>query len=179
MAWTAPFTAVASTVLTAAQLNTNLRDNLNQTGPALVTAAGQILVSTAANAMAARTLAQASTLTSDTTTSTTYTANLASTSGPAVTATTGTQALVCIYASCSNSGTAAALMAWAVSGATTAAASDDSSIGSSGTASTGTRSSGIFLQTGLTAGSNTFTANYRVGSGTGTYVSRRIVVIPL
>ncbi len=176
MAWTAPFTAVASTVLTAAQLNTNLRDNLNQTGPALVSAAGQILVSTAANAMAARTPAETVVATQETTTSTTY-ADL-TTPGPAVTATTGTKALVAIYCSASNSGAAAALMSYGVTGASTIPPSNDpESIGVAGTQ--GSRQSGIFLKTGLTAGSNTFTAKYRVGAGTGTYLDRRLLVIPL
>ena len=54
MAWSAPMTAVSGSVLTAAQFNTYVRDNLNETAPAKATAAGQIFVSTAANAIAAR-----------------------------------------------------------------------------------------------------------------------------
>ncbi len=50
MAWTAPITFTSGSVLTAAQLNTYLRDNLNETAPAKFTAAGQLFVSTAANA---------------------------------------------------------------------------------------------------------------------------------
>ena len=34
MAWTAPMTAVSGSVLTAAQWNTNVRDNLLETAPA-------------------------------------------------------------------------------------------------------------------------------------------------
>jgi hypothetical protein len=37
----------------------------------------------------------------------------------------------------------------------------------------------VALHTDLTPGSNTFTAKYRVASGTGTFLSRRIVVFPL
>ncbi len=36
-----------------------------------------------------------------------------------------------------------------------------------------------FLVTGLTAGSNTFTQQYKVNGGTGTFANRRLLVIPL
>jgi len=51
MAWSTPRTWVTGEVLTAALLNTELRDNLNQTGPALVTTAEDILVASGANAL--------------------------------------------------------------------------------------------------------------------------------
>lgn len=53
MAWTAPRTWVATEVVTASIMNTHVRDNLLETGPAKVTAAGQSLFSTGANALAA------------------------------------------------------------------------------------------------------------------------------
>lgn len=52
MAWTAPRTWVVNEVVTAAIMNTHVRDNFNQTGPAIVTTAGDILYATAANALA-------------------------------------------------------------------------------------------------------------------------------
>jgi len=52
MAWTAPRTWVAAEILTAALLNTHLRDNLLETGPAKVTTQGDLLYATAANALA-------------------------------------------------------------------------------------------------------------------------------
>jgi hypothetical protein len=41
------------------------------------------------------------------------------------------------------------------------------------------RASATVLVTGLTPGSTTFTAKYRVSSGTGTFGTREITVIPL
>ena len=50
MAWTAPKTWVASAILTAAELNVHLRDNLNATFPALVSAKGDSVWASGANA---------------------------------------------------------------------------------------------------------------------------------
>lgn len=50
--WTAPRTWVASAILTAAQLNTHVRDNLLETAVAKVTTAGDIAQATGANALA-------------------------------------------------------------------------------------------------------------------------------
>jgi hypothetical protein len=50
MAWTAPRTWSACEVVTAAIMNTHVRDNLNQTFPALVTTAGDSVWATGANA---------------------------------------------------------------------------------------------------------------------------------
>lgn len=176
MAWTTPLTAVAGSVLTAAQWNASVRDNLNQTAPALATAAGQWFVSTAANAIAARTITSATVATSEATTSTSYTA--LTTPGPSVTATTGAQALVALYAAVVNSTTGLSLMSFAVSGATTIAAADNTAIGGA-TGSTGMRVGGFFIVTGLTPGSNVFTAQYKVSAGTGTFVDRKLLVMAL
>lgn len=171
-------TAVAGAIFTAAQFNQFVRDNLNQTGPALVGSAGQILVSTAANALAARTPTTATVATSESTSSTGYT-NL-TTPGPAVTVTTGTNALIWVYSLGSNSGGASAYSnhAFSISGATTFAATDSYGIGGAFGA-TGARIGAFWHFTGLTAGSNTFTSLYRVGSGTGSFADRKIGVIPL
>lgn len=176
MAWTAPMTAVASTVFTAAQFNTYVRDNLNETAPAKATVAGQIFVSTAANSIAARTPAAAFITTSEGTANNAY-GDLA-TVGPAVTATTGTHAFVAIFCRSSNTGGSSSPMAYDISGATTLASSDDRSIGISGVAASPCNVGAFFMET-LTAGSNTFTAKYRAPAGTGTWQWRRIVVIPL
>ncbi len=52
--WTAPKTFTAGSVLTAAELNTHLRDNLNETSAATVTTAGDIAFADAANSMGSR-----------------------------------------------------------------------------------------------------------------------------
>lgn len=174
MAWTAPMTAVAGSVFTAAQFNQSIRDNLLETAPANATAISQYFVADAPNSIVARLAATASVLTSQTTTSTSYTD--LGTPGPAVTVATGTMALVVVHSSTSNSGTGSTRMAYNISGATTLAASDDRGMGNANTDIT--VASSVSLETGLTPGNNTFTAQYRVASGTGTFVSRRIVVLP-
>lgn len=118
--------------------------------------------------------------TAQTTTSTSFT-DLA-TSGPAVTITTGTKALVVVSGRLSNGSAGQwAFMGFAVSGATTTAAADASSLAfgqSATTVDSFSQSSQIYLVT-LTAGSNTFTAKYRVTGGTGTFTNRNIIVIPI
>lgn len=52
MAWTSPRTWVSGESLTAALLNTHVRDNENETAPAKVTTKGDIVAATAANTIA-------------------------------------------------------------------------------------------------------------------------------
>jgi hypothetical protein len=112
---------------------------------------------------------------SETTTSDTFTD--LTTSGPAVTVTTGTAALVYLGAAIDNDNSAGtSLMGFAVSGATTIAASIPDSVSQKGLDEL--RIGGWFLVT-LTAGSNTFTAKYRRATGTAEFGGRRIIVIPL
>lgn len=172
-------TAVAGATFTAAQFNQYVRDNLNQTAPALATTASQLFVSTGANAIATRTPSQASVTTTQTTTSSTYT-DLA-TVGPAVTVTCGTIAIVLWAAAMannvSNSETACSV---AVSGASSVAASDTWQASADGNAASNySRTSSFHVFTGLTAGSNTFTMKYRRGSNTASFQWREIAVIPL
>jgi 6,7-dimethyl-8-ribityllumazine synthase len=180
VAWTTPLTAVASTALTAAQWNASVRDNLLETAPAKFTAAGQMFVSTAANAGAARTPSTATVATSETQTSTSYVA--LATAGPTVSSlTTGTQALVAMSAQMGN-GTSGQnnFVGVAVSGASSVAAADTISLRyQSFGANARHRASTVHLLTGLTAGSNTFSLQYRVDAGTGTWLDRNIVVVPL
>lgn len=179
MAWTTPLTAVANAALTAAQWNASVRDNLAETAPAKATAAGQIFVATGANSIAARTVTTARVDTGESTASTTYAA--LTTPGPAVTVTTGTAALAFLTATISNSTSGATANASiAVSGATTLAASDNDVLRIQGGGTTDVqRCTSLVSFTALTAGSNTFTVQYRVVSGTGTYSTRVITVVPL
>jgi hypothetical protein len=170
-------TATSNSVFTAAQFNTYVRDNLNETAPAKASAGGQIFVSTAANAIAARTPTKANVDTSETTASATP-ADL-TTPGPAVTVTTGTQAVVIVNCRLSSSSASfAAFASFAISGATTTAADVQHSGNSAGTSSAS--AGGTWLMT-LTAGSNTFTMKYwtSAGGSTGTFSNRYLVVIPL
>lgn len=177
MAWSAPMTAVASSVFTAAQFNTFLRDNLNETAPAKATTAGSHFAVSGLNEIVERLSESASVLISETTTGTSFT-DLA-TVGPSVTLDTGPCALVIVHGSMENTGTGSSRMGYDISGDTTIAAADNRGIGVFGTAGTGIITSGVAWHSDLTPGSNTFTAKYRVSSGTGTFLSRRIVVVPM
>ncbi|MFI1197688.1 hypothetical protein ACH4T9_31130 [Micromonospora sp. NPDC020750] len=179
MAWIAPMTAVANSVFTAAQFNAHVRDNLNETAAAKATSAGRIFVATGPNALAERQVGSATVTNAQTTTSTLWTD--LSTVGPTVTITTGTTVIVAL--SCLMSVSAAgsnSQMGVAVSGASTIAANtDDAVIAESSAANDLYQVSYVFPITGLTAGTNTFTAKYQVGiSGTGSFSRRRIVVFP-
>lgn len=120
--------------------------------------------------------------TSQTTTSTTYT-DLA-TAGPSATLITGSRALVVVSGQLANGTLSAqAYMGYAVSGATTTSATDATAILTEQSASTNGINQDIKASCAsvvtLNAGSNTFTAKYRVSSGTGTFSNREIIVINL
>lgn len=177
MTWSAPMTAVANATFTAAQFNQYVRDNLNATAPALATTSGQYFTATGTNAIAARMATAARVDTSQTTTSVTYT-DLA-TAGPSVTVTTGALALVHISLLMANNGangTSAA--SFAISGATTRSAATDWGMRSDGMGAGSAVRYGISSLQVLTPGSNTFTMKYEVGSGTGTFSFREIIVVP-
>jgi hypothetical protein len=173
-------TAVAGATFTAAQFNQYVRDNLNQTAPALASAASQIFVSTGANAIVARTPSAASISTDQTTASTTF-ADLA-TVGPQISVATGTIAIVLFSASMmhtnDNNETACSV---AVSGASSVAASNAWQMSFDGNKGGNySRGTGAHVFTGLTAGTNTFTMKYRVGAlATGHYQLRELNIIPL
>lgn len=180
MAWTAPMTAVANAVFTAAQFNVHVRDNLLETAPAKATTAGSIFVGNGTNDIAERIPSHAYVDTGQSTTSTSFTD--LTTVGPAVTVTTGTKAIVTITSNMSNAagGATFSVASAAVSGASTiAAAHSPFSISNNQTAFTNGSRTAIF--TGLTAGSNTFTMKYATtnGANAATFEKRGITVIPL
>lgn len=178
MAWTVPPTFTNAT-LTAAALNATLRDNMNETMPAKAVLAdpGSYFVTTAPNQIGLRTIVEANITTTETRTSTSY-GDLA-TPGPAVTAVTGTKAIIVVTAQFANNTTGSfSLMSYTVSGATSLVASDDYALAiQSGGSSQHLAFSHVSHQN-LNAGTNTFTAKYRVTSGTGTWLRRRILVFP-
>jgi hypothetical protein len=179
MAWTSPMTFVSGGVLTAAQMNTYLRDNFNETAPAKATYTSTIFVGAGANSIVERAITTAAVLTSETTNSVTY-AQLA-TPGPAVTVTTGPCAIVATSAFVRNNtaGNACAVD-WVCGGATVIADGDQRSLQFISTgANQALRASRVYHETSLTAGSNTFTCHYRVDGGIGTFLDRFITVIPL
>jgi hypothetical protein len=103
------------------------------------------------------------------------------TAGPAVTLTTGTQALVIITTRVSGSANSDNnYMSFAVSGATTIAASDANAINLGGVAAGVNIRASAASSVTLTAGSNTFTAKYRsVNGNPTTWSNRQIFVINL
>lgn len=147
-------------MLTAAAMNTHLRDNMLDLDRR----------STATGAVVA---------TNQTTATTSYT-DLA-TVGPAATVTIGAagKALVSIYCACGNTGANPSFMGFAISGASTVAASDSQSIVLVAASSSQVIRFGCtFLVPGLASGSTTFTAKYKAGAGTGSWSDRSIVVTP-
>lgn len=149
----------------------------------LATAAGQLWVSTAANAGAMRTPTFGHTSGTSTTAAVATFGDLAAGAGPTTGAVvTGISVITAHGAALSNSTSgASALMSWACSGATTIAASASNCIRAESTpAGAEFRMYSCHFTPGLTAGSNTFTAKYTTGSGgTMTAKERHILVFPL
>jgi hypothetical protein len=172
-------TAIPNTVLTAAQWNTHVRDNLNETAPAKATMASSHFVGVGPNEIAERMCASQNIGTNETTTSVNYT-DLA-TIGPAVTTVTGNSAIIFLKAGLENTGiSASSFMGFEVTGASSLAASDTSAINIAGTAqNTRFRMGSAYMLNSLTAGTNTFTAKYKVGAGTGSFNQRQLAVFPL
>ncbi|MFF8768486.1 hypothetical protein ACF07Q_28560 [Nocardiopsis dassonvillei] len=181
MAWTAPLTAVSGAALTAVQWNASVRDNLLETAAAKATVSGGYIATAGPNQIVERRARTDTVLVLETTTSTTYTD--LPTFGPSVTVETGTDALVITHASVRNTANSgSARMAHETSGDTSINAADNRGLGSIGAAGVGGTYSAVTLHTDgllpLTPGTNTFTAKYRVSSGTGEFTSRRIIVLP-
>lgn len=178
MAWTAPLTATVGAVLTAAQWNATVRDNLLETAVAKATTAGGYFVATGVNALAERQIGTAEDLAPQSTTSTSYTTL---NSGPSVTVTTGTRALVWYsLRSWNNTAGQNAYTSIMISGATSAVAADTWGLFLTEPTSNYVWSMGRhYAFTSLTPGSNTFTMQHRVTGGTGNWDDRSILVMPL
>lgn len=182
MAWTDPMTAVAANTWSAAEFNVHVRDNLLQTGPGIAGATTRaFFVQTGDNIVGTRKLTRGDAFLNSTTTSTVF---VSLPSGPSITLTTDTTALVIVSADLHTFnivGFECAEMTYAVSGATTIAADEFIAItncpsGADHTVSY-TRS---HLVTNLNPGSNTFEAKYRSTSGTTVgFDNRYMAVIPL
>jgi hypothetical protein len=125
----------------------------------------------------ALTTATATVATSQSTSSATYT-DLA-TAGPAVTLTTGTKVLVFTNTEVSTAAGRYVFADFAISGATTRAASDDTCIKMGTDADSMQTRNGVANLMTVTAGSNTFTMKYRVNAGTNSFANRSIIVVAL
>jgi hypothetical protein len=165
-------------VFAAADFNTFVRDNLNQTAPALASAAGQFFVASGPNAITAATVGSATVATSQSTTSTSY-ADLA-TVGPTVTVNVQSLAVVIISAQITNNVTnASSFMSYTVSGATSVAVSTTRALIRDGmNGGNAFRASAVSVMP-CNPGSNIFKAKYAAGpSSTATFADRNITVIP-
>lgn len=177
MTWSSPPTAVFQQSPPYTWWNTYVRDNLLETAPGKATTAGYHFASTGPNSIAERAILDSTVNTQETTASTTY-ANLA-TAGPAVAITTGPRALSWWGVQMGNSGTSQTYASIDISGATTSGASDTVAAAVDATAGgTLPRMSSSCLH-GVTSGVNTFTVQYRVNAGTGTFLRRRLIVMAL
>lgn len=182
MAWSTPLTAVSNAVLTAAQWNASVRDNLLESAPAKATTTGRLIVASGTNTVAERAVTTARVATSQGTSSTTYT-NLATTGPQVASLTTGTNALAFASASCShNTNTAFALFSIAVTGASTIACTDAESFQFQPAAFSGSSSRATYCRHfdgTLTPGANTFTMQYRTSAGSAFFDSRALTMIAL
>ena len=115
--------------------------------------------------------------------STTSTSFTGFTTATAVTLTTGTKALVIIGSIQMNQNTSEGIntVSFAVSGATTSAATDNRGFRLIPNPGNWPKVSGsrVFLMTGLTAGSNTFTMQHKASEGTSSSQGRNIAVIDM
>lgn len=181
MAWTVPMTFIDNTVLTAAQLNTNLRDNFLETIPAKATnnggaGAGYFIVQ-GPHQIAERGIGYAEVNTSQTTTSSSYT-NL-STVGPSVSVLTGTKAIVIFSAEMgAPAGGIECGVAPEVAGATSIPADDDRALVIAAGPGSRNAASYMAVYTELTPGINIFTLKYMVSQQTGTFLNRHLWVMP-
>lgn len=182
MAWTAPMTAVANDIFTAAQFNTHVRDNLLETVPAKATSSvvdGSFFVKTGTNSInnGARTPMTAVVSGTETTTSTSYAALATAQQLDVV---TGTMALVTVGSRMYISGGGnTGYMSVAISGASSVTVADDWALQYCSEVSNREFSgSRTYLFTGLTAGTNTFAARFKVTAGTGSFRYRSLSVIP-
>lgn len=175
MAWTAPMTAVAGSVFTAAQFNASIRDNLNECPAAKATTPGGYFTVSDTNQVAQRVYGDAIVETSEATTSTTYTA--LATAGPSVTVTSGPQLIIHTTADlvCNTAGQTAR-MTFNISGASSIAENDIRAL--KNTSTTNLRATVTTVMT-VTPGVNTVTMVYRTsGTSTATFANRRLIVLP-
>jgi hypothetical protein len=184
VSWVTFPTLTDGQILTGAHMQM-IRDNFAETGPAKATTAGSIFVGTGANALAERipaitilTAAQAFTPTANV-----FADITGGTVGPTVgPLTTGTSALVMYGAELSNStgGAANGCMSYAVSGATTQAATTTNMVKNVSSIAGDSNRAFAIDKPILTAGSNTFTAKYTSTTGGAVLAANRtMVVIPL
>jgi hypothetical protein len=168
-----PMTTTGDTIYSSSG-STPARLGIGTTGQVLTVAGG--VPSWATPAAGGITYSNATVATAETTTSSSFTD--LTTAGPAVTVTTGTTALVIVRASISTeSADRTANMGFAVSGATTIAASTTNCFSVRDVGSKSVIMASSVIAVTLTAGSNTFTAKYSSNGSNVEFANRNITVI--
>lgn len=164
-------------IIYASSANTPARLAASTSGYVLTSGGAGVAPSWAAAASVNRHAAEINT--SETTTSASFAA--LATAGPVATATTGTNALVILGAKSSHSAAGnRSFMGFAVSGATTVAASEANSAVYNESANNALQGPcAVIYVTGLTAGSNVFTAQYKTDGATATFLDRTIAVFDM
>ena len=175
-----PSTTLGDIEYRSSTANTNTRLGIGTTGQILTVAGGVPTWATAGSTSPKS--ASSFVATNQSTTSTTY---AALTTAQSVTLTTGTKVMVAITASLLTPSTTNRFgrFSYEISGATTKSASDDqsailynrSTIVDSGYPTT---ISAIYFET-VTAGSNTFTLQFKVNAGSSEFANRQLLVIDL
>lgn len=172
--WTTLPTYTDGNALTGAQLEA-IAANIEESAPAKATTEGYwFIAGSSGNSINQRAILTARVDTQQTRSSTSYGA--LATVGPVVTITTGSQALVSINCQLFNSAAGTCWSSYKITGATTVSSSDTWACEGNGT--DGNRQ-GIMNLHAVTAGSNVFTQEYRVGSGTGTFDDRNTIVMAM
>jgi hypothetical protein len=171
-----PSTTLGDIEYRSSTANTNTRLGIGTSGQILSVSGGVPAWTTPASA--APTSANSTVSTQQTTTSGSY---AALGTAQAVTLTTGTKVLVLLTAETSADNAGNQYMSFAISGATTLAASDANAlfnvIASNVSDQPARTSSANFVT--VTAGSNTFTAQFRQSGGNAKFANRQITVIDL
>jgi len=180
MAWTAPMTFVANTVLTADMLNTYLTNNLLETETAKATSSGSWFIGDGPNKIVER-IPQFANISAAEDRAAAMSYGDLETVGPTVTVTTGSRAIIMMSASLVNhTGANTTLMTYQVSGATTIAASDNRALIVDGvTADMNNQRGQIMFEETLNPGENTFTLKYQAPNNPATISNRFIGVWPL
>ena len=182
MSWTTPLTATTGQILTAAQWNTSVRDNLWETEPAGTTGGTHIIVTDGVNSVVERLIQRDFVNAAESTTSSTF-GNLG-TWGPQVLVTTGTAAITFLEAKLWNNTTGcASVMTYDVWQGQQVSITGDDPQGlqyRSSTSNDFTRCSCVdFNNFTLNPGYNRFITRYRCTSNTANFDQRKIIVMPL
>ncbi len=179
MAWTSPMTFTPNSVLTAAQLNTHLRDNFLELEVAKASQAGALFTGERPNKIEQRSPKSSFIPNTQSISKADY-GNLSNV-GPQVTINTGKNAMVFIAAAIGSAVTQLSAMSYQITGATKSDPSDSKAICIDGIhASKDQRWCQMIVEDNLNPGLNTFTAKYKSGQDTitSTFHDRLIAVWP-